>query len=598
LKNNALKTVLPMKGVMQPHTSVLEDRKRPDALKSYDIFDTSPEPGFDKLTRLAAQLCSAPCAAIVFVDGSRQFFKSRFGLADTETPDAPGFCTYAIGQTEIFVVEDATLDERFAAHPLVTGPAKLRFYAGMPLINADGQALGTLCVLDHKPSQLSRQQADTLRILRDEVMVELESRRTRGHLPQTRFSPDRALNARYKADEFLHSLVEGTVVSTGVDFLRELVRHAAAALGIRYAFVGYLLPGARIRPLAFWKGDGYLDAVEYSLDGTPCKKVIEGSACHYAQDVQRLFPNDAFLVELVVTSYLAVPLKASRGEIVGHLVAMDVAPMVLSPEEISVFKLFGERAGVEITRQMMEASLKKRDATLSAIFEGTASTVGSEFFRSLVKNLAAAVDVQYAFLTEFCVDRTKVRTLAFWTGTHFLDDFEYAIADTPCEKVLAGDLYHCVERVADQFPLHKKELDDLSVDSYLAIPVTNANGQVMGHLAVMDTKAMPLDQFDLSVFKIFGARAGAELQRVHLETAIKENEERMRALFDEAPVAYVHEGLDSKLLRVNRTGMKSLGITADQVKDLYGRDFIPQTPDAQKRFSAMWSGWRQRIRRY
>ncbi len=122
------------------------------------------------------------------------------------------------------------------------------------------------------------------------------------------------------------------------------------------------------------------------------------------------------------------------------------------------------------------------------------------------------------------------------------------------------------------------------VEGYLAIPVTNSSAEVMGHLAIMDTKPMPLDNIDLSVFRIFGARAGAELQRVKLEAQMKHNEERMRDLFDEAPVAYVHEGLDSKLLRVNRTGMKSLGITADQVKDLYGRDFIPDTPDAQRRF--------------
>lgn len=98
--------------------------------------------------------------------------------------------------------------------------------------------------------------------------------------------PNIELSARSNADEFPRSLVEGTITSTGVEFLRELVHHVAAALKIRDAFVGYLLSGSRIRPLAFWKGDGQLDAADYALDGTPCKQVMEGSACHHARDVQ------------------------------------------------------------------------------------------------------------------------------------------------------------------------------------------------------------------------------------------------------------------------------------------------------------------------
>ena len=391
------------------------------------------------------------------------------------------------------------------------------------------------------------------------------------------------LESRYKADEFLRSLVEGTVASTGSEFLRELVRHVSGALGIRYAFVGYLLPESRIRTLAFWKGDGYMDQVEYSLDGTPCTKVIEGETCHYAQDVQQLFPRDQDLVELSVSSYLAVPLKDSKHKVLGHLVAMDVKPMILTPDEIEVFKLFGERAGVELYRQVIETSLREREELLRVLAEGTAAQVGADFFPSLVKNLAKALGVEYAFVSEFCPDRTKVRTLAFWASDQLKDNFEYAIAHTPCEKVLAGEIYHCADKVADRFPLHRDDLEGLGVQSYLAIPVASAGGEVLGHLAVMDRRPMALEQLDLSVFKVFGARAGAELERLRMETVLKENEERLRDLFDEAPIAYVYEGLDSKLLRVNRTAMNSLGITAEQVDGLYGRDFVPKTPDAQRR---------------
>jgi PAS domain S-box-containing protein len=250
---------------------------------------------------------------------------------------------------------------------------------------------------------------------------------------------------------------------------------------------------------------------------------------------------------------------------------------------MSVLGIFAARAAGEFERLRFEQETRKSDMILRAITEGTAANIRGEFFNSLVKNLATALDVTYAFVSEFCVDRTKVRTLAFWGGDHFKENFEYTIAHTPCEKVLAGEIYHCADKVADRFPLHREDLEKLGVQSYLAIPVTSARGEVLGHLAVMDRKPMALEQLDLSVFKMFGARAGAELERTQMETILKDNEERLRDLFEEAPIAYVHEGLDSRFIRANRTAMKSLGITSDQIEGTYGFSFIPDTPDAQRR---------------
>ncbi|RIK57062.1 MAG: Fis family transcriptional regulator [Nitrospira sp.] len=229
------------------------------------------------------------------------------------------------------------------------------------------------------------------------------------------------------------------------------------------------------------------------------------------------------------------------------------------------------------------SDLARTSAALREIVEGVEAKVGEQFFPALVQQLAKALQVTYAFVSEFCVDRTRVRTLAFWAGDHFEKNFEYAIAGTPCEKVLAGELYHCADHVADHFPQDKKGLEELGVQSYLAIPVTSMNGTVLGHLAVMDRKPMELEQLDLSVFKLFGARAGAEMERSHMEARLKENEEHLRDLFDEAPIAYVHEGLDTRFIRANRAAMKSLGITPDQVEGTYGRTFIPDTPEAQRR---------------
>jgi formate hydrogenlyase transcriptional activator len=397
----------------------------------------------------------------------------------------------------------------------------------------------------------------------------------------TALNDPQQLDARYKADEFLRSLVEGTVASTGTDFLRALVRHVAGALRIHYAFVGYLQPESRIRTLAFWKSDGYLDQFEYSLDGTPCTKVINGETCHYAQGVQELFPRDQELVRLGVASYLAVPLKAPKGTVLGHLVAMDVKPMTLTADEIEVFKLFGERAGVEIYRQVIEASLKDREATLRAIAEGAAREVGDEFFRSLVKSLATALKVEYAYISELRPDGSKFQAKAAWGKGQAMPLFDVP-AGGPCETVLKRHCVHHPSRLRDLYP-HVQLIQDTGVESYCGVPIVSLSGQVLGHLAVMDFNPMLDENLVSWVLEIFASRAAVEIERLRMETQIKENEERLRDLFDEAPIAYVYEGVDSKLLRVNRTAMKSLGITADQVEGLYGKDFVPKTPDAQRR---------------
>jgi formate hydrogenlyase transcriptional activator len=243
------------------------------------------------------------------------------------------------------------------------------------------------------------------------------------------------------------------------------------------------------------------------------------------------------------------------------------------------------RSHEDLERQVAEqhTELARTSAALREIVEGVEAKVGEQFFPALVQQLATVLEVTYAFVSEFCVDRSKVRTLAFWAGDHFEKGFEYSIAGTPCEKVLGGEMYHCADHVADQFPHDKEELEKLGVQSYLAIPVTSSSGQVLGHLAVMDRKRMELEQLDLSIFKIFGARVGAELERAQMEALLKENEERLRDLFDEAPIAYVHEGIDTRFIRANKTAMKSLGITPDEVEGTYGRTFIPDSPEAQRR---------------
>lgn len=146
------------------------------ALWRYRILDTVSEPLYDDITRLAAQVCQTPIALVSFVDQKRQWLKWCYGLGASDTPRDISFCAHAIMSRELFVVEDATCDPRFAEHPLVTGEPGIRFYAAAPLLGSEGRALGTLCVIDRQPRQLTREQQDALRILARQVVSQMELR--------------------------------------------------------------------------------------------------------------------------------------------------------------------------------------------------------------------------------------------------------------------------------------------------------------------------------------------------------------------------------------------------------------------------------------
>ena len=166
------------------------EAERLRTLRSYKILDTKPEERFDELTRLAALICGVPISLISLIDTDRQWFKSRFGLDVEETPRAQAFCTHAIMQSEMFVVPDATKDERFAHNPLVTGPLQIRFYAGAPLAARDGHVLGTLCVIDHEPHILSEAQKEALKIVGRLVIANFELRRDLQELKDGLAAPD------------------------------------------------------------------------------------------------------------------------------------------------------------------------------------------------------------------------------------------------------------------------------------------------------------------------------------------------------------------------------------------------------------------------
>jgi GAF domain-containing protein len=147
------------------------------ALNRYAILDTEPEQSFDDLVVLASFVCRTPIATLSLVDDHRQWFKSKVGVEVRETPRDISFCAHAIQQDELFIVPDALQDPRFKDNPLVLGDPHIRFYAGAPLIDEDGYALGTLCVMDRQPRELDDTQKEALRSLRRLALSQIELRR-------------------------------------------------------------------------------------------------------------------------------------------------------------------------------------------------------------------------------------------------------------------------------------------------------------------------------------------------------------------------------------------------------------------------------------
>ena len=177
------------------------------ALDRYKILDTAPEEEFEDIVQLAAQICGVPISLISLVDEERQWFKAKIGLDAPETSREVAFCTHTMQQSDVLVVNDASIDARFSDNPLVRSDPHLRFYAGAPLTTPDGFVLGTLCVLDRKPRELTVVQQQALERLARQVIVQLELRRA---LIQQR--EDQKRNRL-----IIESAVDYAIITTGLD---------------------------------------------------------------------------------------------------------------------------------------------------------------------------------------------------------------------------------------------------------------------------------------------------------------------------------------------------------------------------------------------
>ncbi len=302
------------------------EKARVEALHSYKILDTDPEKAFDDLTVLASHICETPIALISLVDTDRQWFKSRVGVSITETAREVAFCARAIQQSDLFVVPDATKDPRFSSNPLVVSDPKIRFYAGAPFTSSSGYPLGTLCVVDMVPRQLSASQKNALQALSRQVQAQLELRKNLLELRSALAERDRAEAERERTiSELQHSLehvsrlsgllpacsackldmtisADPNAISGVVDGVLQIAREMKCAEGNEYH-------------LELALREALANAIIHGCNNDPTKKVECCVVCTEASDVMIVVrdPGEGFSPQAVPSPLAAENLHSDHG---------------------------------------------------------------------------------------------------------------------------------------------------------------------------------------------------------------------------------------------------------------------------------------------
>lgn len=234
---------------------------------------------------------------------------------------------------------------------------------------------------------------------------------------------------------------------------------------------------------------------------------------------------------------------------------------------------------------------KMEEELLRTVSEATSGLTGEDFLIELARHITMTLSMRYALITE-CAneEKTRLRTLCYVDGEKVLENIEYDTSGIPCEIIMEGKDFFQAEGVQTTFPKEK------GIEAAVGVPIfSTKSGEVIGHILALDPDKVTTERNQTAILRIFAARAGAELERMKAEAQLKvanaqlkillsESEQRYRDLFEEAPIAYVHEGLDSKFIKANRAALRILGVRPDEVPDTYGISLAPDTPDAQRRF--------------
>ena len=219
---------------------------------------------------------------------------------------------------------------------------------------------------------------------------------------------------------------------------------------------------------------------------------------------------------------------------------------------------------------------------LQTLAEALEAETGDAFFCSLVQRLAEALRVEYAFVSELTRGGTHFRSLALWARGRLGENFEVPLAGTPCEAVLRGEAAYYPDHLQQLFP-EDAGLVDWGVVGYVGVPMVQRGGRVIGHFAVLGERPLLEGKRVLDLMRIFAVRAVTEIERARAEKALRDSEQQLRDLYEEAPIAYVLEGTDSRFVSANRAAQRLLGLKPEEVRGTLGRSLVASTPETQRR---------------
>ena len=353
-----------------------------------------------------------------------------------------------------------------------------------------------------------------------------------------------------EALKLLRALDEGVAAKTGTPFFEHLVRSLASTLGARTAFVSEIdTETYQARALAYWHDGALGEVFEYSLSGTPCECVLDNQIAAFPRNIQEMFPKDRdWFVRIGAQSFLAIPLCDEKARVTGHLAVLDSRERDWNEVDFEILRIFSRRAGAELERRehqkRLEASnlaLQKANAQLRqeitqrlateaqlasstarsehtaelirVINSGITSKTGSEFFRELVRSLAAALEAHVVFVAQIDMTRYEAEVLAIWRQGEFGEPHRFNLSATPCESVLDGQIAAFPRQVAELFPAARPTLEQLGTKSFVAIPIVDDNAAVIGHIAVQDRRERDWSDTEFGILRLFANRACAELKR-------------------------------------------------------------------------------------
>jgi PAS domain S-box-containing protein len=434
-----------------------------------------------------------------------------------------------------------------------------------------------------------------------------------------------------RTDQALRILTEETAATTGSEFFHSLARTAAQALGARFAFVSETLSEMESRSLAFWEGTDFGTGFTYKFPGTPCQRVAAGHACVTTSGLREKFPEDLWLQQIGADSYVGVPMRNASGRTIGHIAVLHTEPMDPSDDDIAVLKIFASRACAELERKQADDKLSRANGELRRLnLEMSAllnvnRAIGHHLQRnvllgSLADSLQTVVPTD-RFGLELPAENNTLQGYVLTQQMARSENLEPTVLPaegTACHWVMQTRDWYIVssrDELRQRFPVTFRLMEEYRMQSLCALPLVTGE-RVRGALFFMASSKDAYGQLQRPFMEqLAGAVAVAlddclvqeEVRRLSDELAARKiadlenqkrrlsdqlnqagealtaSEKRFQDLFDEAPIAYVNEGLDSKFICANRTAMQILGIKPEDVPKTHGKSFVPNTPEARER---------------